>query len=263
MKTYLTIISAFCLGVLWQTTFADVEDGLKFGYHSVGIDTYADRKTPVRDGECYALVWIRDGFDFKGFKVDGSLVDGVNNAIAHVAPLASEGRCPPACFIVGAAFTSAHKNGTYKVVVLDTRCAQVGLLGVDAEGRLRRVNGWGWAKVKIQEQATKKSLQSVAVSVIGSVTETASEMPEGCRTPVIVGFDRLPGGGARVRFTDSETYNTYCLALGSTLVTVGENHGIEVVDGCGASGTATLTVQADELPVDQCYIRVERKDWLK
>lgn len=259
MKNYFTIISAFALGVACSASFADVEDGLKIGYHSIGIDTYADRKTPVRDGECYALVWIRDGFDFKGFKADGSLVDGVNNAIARVAPLAKAGRCPPACFIVGTDFTSEHKNGTYKVVVLDTRCAQVGLLGVDAEGRLRRVNGWGWAKV----QAAQNGLQFASISLKGAVAGTASEMPEGCRTPVIVGFDRLPGGGAKVRFTGSDTYNTYRLALGSTPITVGENHGTEEVDGCDAPGTATLTIQECELPVDQCYIRVERKDWLK
>lgn len=133
--------------------FADYTD-MPLGYHSTGIDTYGDGVTPVLDGECYALVWMASGYDFAGFKYDGSLVDPVNNEIVsdedyyYICPCAKGGKSLPLAFIVKEAYRNAHKYGTYRVVVLDTRVTANSLAGLNEDGTLRRVNGWGWANVK-------------------------------------------------------------------------------------------------------------------
>ena len=51
------------------------QDNLLMKFSTPGPDTYADGKTPVADGECYALVWVKKGATFAGFLADGAVVD--------------------------------------------------------------------------------------------------------------------------------------------------------------------------------------------
>ena len=89
VRTAVLLVFGF---VFAQIAFADETDR-PMGYHSVGTDTYADM-TPVLDGECYALVWARDGKDFAGFRADGSLIDAANNGIVHIRALAKIAKPP-------------------------------------------------------------------------------------------------------------------------------------------------------------------------
>ena len=70
--------------------FADGADDtlITFSTNGAEPDCYADGQ-PVMDGECYALVWSKDGV-FEGLKADGSAIDP-EDRILLVAPMARNG----------------------------------------------------------------------------------------------------------------------------------------------------------------------------
>lgn len=82
------------------------QDDLLITFSTPGPDKYADGST-VRDGETYALVWTPS--------------DGGESAIVKVAPFAQNGRCIPTLFKIDESKTSQYKDGTWSVVLLDTR----------------------------------------------------------------------------------------------------------------------------------------------
>jgi hypothetical protein len=86
------------------TVFANCVDDARLSFRTTGPDRYADG-TVVLDGECYALVWSKDG-DFDGFDANGDCVDP-EDRIVLVAPLAKGGRCPPVLFQIPAAEAKA------------------------------------------------------------------------------------------------------------------------------------------------------------
>ena len=218
-----------------------------FGYRSLGVDTYASGE-PVRDGECYALVWMANNNEFAGFNRDGSLVDAEKNAVVHVRSLAENGRCPPVNFIVDDDFRISHANGEYRVVVLDTRCAS-GAPAELAEGNeLRRVNGWGWAKVA--QVATKNlgfGANQGGTAVSGGCAGTAAKMPVNCRKPVITSFSFDKDGNAVVECASTEQYLTYRLAMGDTPDQVGEATGADSKDGSGNAEPVRFVIRKSEL----------------
>ena len=105
-------------------------------------DRYADGQ-PVVDGECYALVWSRDGV-FEGLKADGSPIDP-EDRILLVAPMARGGHCPEIVFQISADLAANLAQGKYGVVLLDTRVNASGTVAPRglAGGRLSMVNGFG------------------------------------------------------------------------------------------------------------------------
>lgn len=235
-----------------------VGDDLPHGYRSLGIDTYASGE-PVRDGECYALVWVRNGFDFAGYCRNGALVDAANNAQVMVRAIAVGGQCPPVNFLVPEAFASAHADGSYTVVVLDTRAANGVPAGLNAAGTLSRVNGWGRANVRRDETVSSSGKVALkAASVLGSQISNAAKVPATCRQPVITGLSFDAAGNAVVECEATEDYMSYRLAAGETPAAVGAVVGQERCDGSGTAEKVRLTFSRDEINGSSAaFFRVE------
>ena len=118
-------------------------------FSTKGPDRYADG-TPVQVGEAYALVWSRNGFEFAGVDMNGQAVDPANNAVVVALPLAKAKRngdvhCPLTLFQIDEEFAAAHADGTFALVLLDTRVAGANGALV-ATGKLGQVNGWGFVE---------------------------------------------------------------------------------------------------------------------
>lgn len=271
MKRIISII-VMALSMVALGDYAD----LPLGYHSAGVDTYGDGVTPVLDGECYALVWMASGCDFAGFRYDGSLVDPVNNEIVadedfyYVCPCANGGKSAPLAFIVKGAYRNAHKYGTYRVVVLDTRVTANSLAGLNDDGSLRRVNGWGWANVKrtevVQPKTAFMSLSAVtSPAVTGSATNRSAQPPADSCDPVITSFAFNEAGDAVVKFKSTKSYYSYLLEVGATPSTVGEEQGEDLVGGADDVETErTIVIPKENLPKGGAFFRVGAKlDWSK
>ena len=146
MKKLMTMIGA--VGLAFAATAA-IDDAL-LAFSTVGPDKYAGGTT-VLDGECYALVWTKNGATFGGIAADGTAI-AETDEIVLVAPVAKDGHCPNVLFQIDSAKADALADGTYGVYLLDTRVAENGTTkpaGVK-NGKLSLVNGFGLAT-----QATK------------------------------------------------------------------------------------------------------------
>lgn len=229
---------------------------LPFGFHSVAVDTYGDGITPVVDGECYALVWIADGRAFGGFKCDGTLVDPENSDVVYLRALARGGKCPPVDFIVSGDYQKAHPHGTYRVVLLDTRLGDGTLAGANEDGAPARVNGWGWAKGRLE----MKDIGTA--SPLGASVGTAALPPPNCRRPQITKFEFDSDGNAVLEFKCSERYLSYRATRGGTPAAVGETRGANVVDGAGDDETPVrIVISKEELKGDAGFFGVGAMDW--
>ena len=140
-KFTLIVASTMCL-----STFAmDFgQYGPLFYFGTMGDDRYADESLAL-NGECYALVWQRDGVPFEGFNATGTVgyeenttlpVDPVNCRVVAVWPVAINEEiegvettyCPEVFTRVDRAFYVAHGQqgggtdlGTFSVYLFDTR----------------------------------------------------------------------------------------------------------------------------------------------
>ena len=139
MKKLMTMIGV--AGLAFAATAA-IDDAL-LAFSTVGPDKYADGTT-VLDGECYALVWTKNGATFGGIAADGTAI-AETDEIVLVAPVAKDGHCPNVLFQIDSTKADALADGTYGVYLLDTRVAENGATkpaGVN-NGKLRLVNGYG------------------------------------------------------------------------------------------------------------------------
>jgi len=145
----------------------------RFYFSTIGDDCYADG-TLALSGECYALVWQRDGVPFRGFNATGTYgegsdttlpVDPANCQVLNVWPVAvkewvdadpeqdiDEGYwtsyCPGASNIVSRQYYLDHRDvGTFSVYLFDTRKlvgSQTEVSGCDAATKTVPVlNGYG------------------------------------------------------------------------------------------------------------------------
>ena len=141
MKKLMTMIGA--AGLAFAATAA-IDDAL-LAFSTVGPDKYADGTT-VLDGECYALVWTKNGATFGGIAADGTAV-AETDKIVLLAPVAKDGRCPNVLFQIDSAKADELADGTYGVYLLDTRVVSNGTTkpaGIK-NGKLSLVNGYGLA----------------------------------------------------------------------------------------------------------------------
>ena len=265
MKNFWSI--ACGLAVL-AATFAAIADGRPYGYRSRGIDTYASGE-PVRDGECYALVWAREGSVFSGFYRDGSLFDEANNAVVYVRSLAEDGQCPPVNFMIPTSFIESHRDGKYVVVVLDTRDASGNPTGLDEQGSLVCVNGWDFANVSFCEIAqvggdvSGRTALGGAPAYAGSRVLTPAIMPANCRKPLITGIVRNESGDAVVECAQTERYNKYRVTFGKTPFSAREKVGSQLGDGKG-DGKLNLKLSSEELKgMSSAFMQVEAVTDLK
>lgn len=128
MKKLSLLAAAALVGVC-----ATAKDMEWVSFSSTGPDTYADG-VEVLEGEVYALVWVKTGYEFQGFKAeDGSLVDPVNNDVFCRAAIAdgTNHRCNGTIYIVtDSAKLEKLGSGSLYVYLLDTRKTDVDDNGV-------------------------------------------------------------------------------------------------------------------------------------
>lgn len=138
----LMVMMAMAAGL---TCFAGSQNDTVISFSTRGPDTY-DGRTVVVDNECYALVWIKDGFAFGGFNDNGALADEENNAVVRIVNVAVDGHCPDVSFVVAAedvAEGGKYFGGSFKVYLLDTRDESTGVPAVPSNNAVTRVARYG------------------------------------------------------------------------------------------------------------------------
>ena len=192
------IISSFFI-LTSSLLFSAANDTL-ITFSTTGVDRYADGSA-VKDGECYALVWTRDGAQFAGLAADGRPVNGADSVLVLAAPIARDGKCPPTVFELNARFAAQHADGSLDAYLLDTRNAAGQVTGVGANGRPERVNGYGWvAKATGGGRGATRPADvagEAGGSVVGgpSAVSTVSAVPKDVPKPKIKAM-RIVGGYA-------------------------------------------------------------------
>lgn len=185
MKTHTAMKRTLLAGMvlLAAVSFADGADDtlITFSTNGAEPDRYADGQV-VLDGECYALVWSKDGV-FDGLKADGSTIDPEDQVIL-VAAVADKGHCPEVLFQVSSDRAAALANGKYGVILLDTRVKRGdavvprGTVG----GRLTMVNGFGAVtdqmKVAASDHATIDELLRPNGQVADCNAVAAADVPQ-------------------------------------------------------------------------------------
>ena len=175
------LVSAFA-AVASATAFAGMNN-VVISFSTPGPDKYSDG-TVVVDGEKYALVWTPNGETFEGINADGKAA-GDNSKVVFAVPAASGGRCPRIEFQVDEDYVASnYPNGTWSVVMLDTRVFQLDEAGkpviadgkrvVNSVGGANEVNGYG---VIGEAKAAKGAEVTSAGGVAASSTEAASDTP--------------------------------------------------------------------------------------
>ena len=204
------ILFAMVSAALAGAAFAAANDTL-ITFSTKGPDMYADN-SDVLPGECYALVFDRDGEPF-AVAADGTTTGG---EIVLVAPVARKGRCPKVLFEVDAALAAKKYStgGSWKVYLLDTRRygANGTALAPLKDGRPTLVNAAG---VVCDAAITLSSGAQNRVAVDGSTTAaTASELPAGFdKQPKIAGIDFV-GDQVFVTVENTVPYLAYDLSEG-------------------------------------------------
>lgn len=177
MKILMMVLAALFLPFM---SLAGEKDAL-VTFSTRGPDRYADG-TPVKAGEVYALVWVREGQTFAGVDLNGASVDPANSIVVMAHPLAKEkvvggetcGYCPPTLFQVPAEFADAHADGAYALCLLDTRV--VTAKGLAPSGDPKRVQGWGLvegARIRCSQGAPAMGFAD------GVTAKSASALPAG------------------------------------------------------------------------------------
>lgn len=190
-------------------------------FSTPGVDTYADG-TKVKDGECYALVWTKSGKEFAGFQADGTAIDPTNNVVITINPLAEDGCCPETGFQIDAALAAKYADGEYQLCLLDTRGADGNVLGVDATGKVKAVNGYGLVKGASVKVTTGDIADMSGTDPAKTATESA--VPADTPSPMIKNF-RIQGDKAFITVARTVPFLKYNAARGATPDAVGKNAG--------------------------------------
>ena len=135
-----TLIACWLVAVA-AAAFADGDDNVAVLISTKGPDRYQDG-VQVLNGECYALVWSKDGV-FEGFTADGAPID-TNDCVVNVGAVAKNGRCR-AAFELSASRVEQLAGGVYAVYLLDTRVDEDGAVAPRGlvDGNLAVLNGYG------------------------------------------------------------------------------------------------------------------------
>ncbi len=220
MKTYLKQILAPLFACATINILAGSNDAL-LTFSTKGPDCYADG-TAVQEGEVYALVWTRNGCDFAGVDLNGQVVDATNTALVVALPLAKatgDGtvHCPLTLFQIDADYAQAHADGTFSLILLDTRVGDAAG-NLVAAGRLGQVNGWGFA-AKSRVKAVASTLAAVPASAAApcATTDVPSAIPAGedIPQPKITGI-QIRDGLVTLTVTGTSPRLLYNIAAGAT-----------------------------------------------
>lgn len=175
------IILAMIAAVATSAALHAGQDNLLMKFSTPGPDTYADGVTPVADGECYALVWVKTGATFAGFLADGGVSDPENSAVICVVPYAENGHCPETVLEIDRVLADAYAgSGSFELHLLDTRSADGTPKGTASAG----VNGYGTAAKFSLSAGTAGDVKSVSAKQ-GALAATASALPPSIPQPKI------------------------------------------------------------------------------
>ena len=190
--------------------FAGADDAL-VAFSSSGPDKYADG-TVVKDGENYALVWVKAGAAFGGFTSEGALVNAADNLLLGVFPSAKNGRCAETYVQIDRAFADAYAAaGAFKIYVLDTRSADKSSVAKGAEDLEKGVQSYG--EVATMEVASG-TIKVTSAAAAGEAA-VASAIPSGVLPPVIKGAE-VRDGAFVVTVEQTTPSLRYNLAVGDT-----------------------------------------------
>lgn len=194
-------------------------DRVVISYFSFGPDKYANG-AEVKEGEFYALVFVKAGTTFAGFNADGTLVDPENGKILEMGPWAkvwAKGSvgCPPHNVQPEDTEAAKYVDGSLRLFVLDTRDVNGNLAGyteTEAGYKPALVNGYGEAsRVKFNLQSGK-SVFAQPGQIAKAAAETA--VPPKAAKPRITGI-RVENGYAYLTVAGTMPYLKYNVAAGA------------------------------------------------
>lgn len=291
MKTIITVALSLCF---CRMSFGLMD--LNFTGDVSGNDCYCDG-TPLLDGECYALIWQRNGTEFQGFKADGTLVE--NNAdncvLCEVMPVAARvdvngdiyAGCP---WIIWSfherdtefvsAFKPTYTEGHFMLYALDTRIWKDGEMvvgGVDEKGKLKVVNAYSVVEsleniIPVGSRMTPDppSYEDAQWSDIGDLCMTLADvfspLPDTIPVPQF-SWISVTNGIATVSVTNTATYLGYGLSMTNDLALVSSTTNF-VTDKSGTPlfkqgvGEGPLTWEIDVSAYQQGFFKLLRKSVL-
>lgn len=215
MKILMMVLAAFFLPF---AVFSAENDAL-VAFSTRGPDRYADG-TPVKAGEVYALVWVREGQSFAGVDLNGASVDPTNSVVVMSHPLAKEkvvggemcGYCPPTLFQVPARFAETHLDGTYALCLFDTRVASA--TGLVPSGNPKQVQGWGLiegARVRCSQGAPAMGVSDGVTATAASALPTGESFPQPRITKI-----EMVGDNVALKVVGTSPRLLYNVATGKT-----------------------------------------------
>lgn len=179
---------------------------LTFAFSTPGPDAYADG-TPVKNGEKYLLVYVRQGAEFKGVLMSGELADPVNNVIAATGTAVEGAKCGFKAVQYSA--DVYPEGGAWLIVLLDTRDAS------GAVGNLVAAQGVSASTAAAAAESTSLgSLSGSSASGSGSSglsASAASLAPSDTPAPVITAIEHGSGTSANVHFSNFKSQTLYAV----------------------------------------------------
>lgn len=178
---YAAIFACGCAALLSVSAFAEGVDDALITFSTQGPDKYADG-TVVKDGENYALVWVKKDAAFGGFTAEGKLVDEENNMLLGVFPRAKDGRCQDTFVQISKTFADTYgAAGGFVLYLLDTRSADKTAVAATKDDLAKGVQSYG------EVAALGVSSGSIKVTTATEAGEAAiaSAIPSGILPPVI------------------------------------------------------------------------------
>lgn len=198
---------------------------------SIFLETYADYYadgSSVVDGEYYALVWLKTGVTFAGFKADGTLVNSPEDAhLFTVQPWAMGGCVAEKQVQINEALAKDYLDkGTWNFFVLDTRVAS----GTDADGKPvyvsgqpTAVNGWGLVASFEVSRAYGELIGECYLTddniVVRMKVGDIAVVPESVGDTPRISAIRREGGSVYLKVADTASCLQYDVSSGSSPMT--------------------------------------------
>ena len=260
MRKTVSKILAAALAALF-VRFADAAQGdALLAFSTKGPDKYADG-TSVLEGEVYALVWVRNGCEFKGVDLNGAAVDAENNAVVAALPLARRSivrknavHCPFTLFQIDASFAASHTGGSFSLVLLDTRSSN-GCGGFKVSGVGGVVQGWGeveGSRVKVLPAATAFATNAAQ---LGAKVLSQSAVPSGdsVSKPEVTGI-RVEDGLVKLTVKGTDSRLLYNIRAGGRPDFLDRSH---VASSAVQGGASEITLTAPAT-ADAAFFQVTR-----
>lgn len=222
MKRILFVLTALAVRTLSAVYL------FSFDGSELGEDYYADG-SPLLQGECYAVVWQRNGTEFKGFYRDGSPVDPENCEIFGILSgevgaqhfQDEEGTIYAYCpLIIGEVHNDDPRRttGYFSVYAFDTRVlgsdGQLRVGGLDAAGHLVALNSYSVVdsleKLTLTPKLNPDYEPDPQLADLNGPTSTETEaiMPLYVPEPVVSAF-AVTNGVVTLSVTNTASYLRY------------------------------------------------------